>query len=117
MSSDVVLRLDVADIANPRQISRALSNLVNQGQLVKLGYGTYAKLVRSKITHSTYLKKGILPTMREALTRLNVSWEASDEEKAYQEGRSRQMPVNPVTKLKARCRRQLKYRGMELKIG
>src|SRR3990167_5725022 len=105
LSSDVVLRSDVADIANPRQISRALSHLTNSGRLVKLGYGVYAKLARSEMAQTTYLKEGVLPTMRAALTRLNIRWEPSREEQDYQLGKSTQIPVNPTTKLKDRFRR------------
>lgn len=115
---NVILRADVADIANPRQISRAFNQLVNKGYLVKLGYGVYAKLVRSELAKgASYLKGGFLPVMREALTKLDVKWELSQEEQAYQAGQSTQVPVNPTTKLKSRFRRQLSYKNMELKVG
>ena len=117
LSGDVVLRADVANLAEPREISRALKRLVERGYLEKLGYGVYAKLARSQMTQTTYLKEGVLPTMRAALTKLNVRWEASPEERAYQMGRSTQIPVNPTTKLKDRFRRQLRYRNMELSRG
>lgn len=116
LSGDVVLRSDIADLADPRQISRALNRLVQKGYLVKLGYGVYAKLARSQITQSTYLKEGVLQTMREALTRLNIRWAPSSEELDYQTKRSTQVPVNPATKLKDRFRRQLYYRDLELSI-
>ncbi|OGT37887.1 MAG: hypothetical protein A3F12_07105 [Gammaproteobacteria bacterium RIFCSPHIGHO2_12_FULL_38_14] len=117
LPSNVVLRSDLADIANPRQISRAINRLIKDGRLTKLGYGVYAKLARSQPGQTSYLKKGVLSTLREALTRLNIKWELSDEERDYQAGRSTQVPVNPSTKLKNRFRRQLRYRDMELKIG
>lgn len=117
LSGDVVLRSDVANIAEPRQISRALSRLVKAGQLTKLGYGIYAKLVRSEIANTTYLKAGVLPTMRAALNKLNIRWEPSQEEQDYQAGKSTQIPANPTTKLKDRFRRQLRYRDMELTRG
>lgn len=117
LSSDVILRSDIANLADPREISRALNRLVQSGQLVKLGYGVYAKLARSEIAQTTYLKKGVLPTMRAALNRLNIRWEPSREEQDYQTGKSTQIPVNPTTKLKDRFRRQLRYRDMELTRG
>ncbi len=115
LSGDVVLRSDVANLADPRQVSRALNRLVQSGRLVKLGYGVYAKLAYSQIAKTTYLKEGVLPTMRAVLTRLNISWEPSPEEQDYQAGRSTQIPARPTTKLKDRFRRQLRYRNMELK--
>jgi hypothetical protein len=117
ISGDVVLRSDIANLANPRQISRALNRLVQNGQLAKLGYGIYAKLARSQVANTTYLREGVLPTMRAALNKLNIRWEPSLEEQDYQAGRSTQIPVNPTTKLKDRFRRQLRYRDMELTRG
>jgi hypothetical protein len=113
LSEDVILRSDIADLAESRQISRALNRLVKSKQLVKLGYGVYAKLTSSEIAQTTYLKEGVLPTMRAALNRLNIRWEPSPEELDYQAGRSTQIPVSPTTKLKDRFRRQLRYRDME----
>ena len=100
LSGEVVLRSDVANIAGSRQISRALERLVKSGRLAKLGYGVYAKLARSEIAKTTYLKEGVLPTMRAALNRLNIQWEPSPEEQDYQAGRSTQIPVNPTTRAK-----------------
>lgn len=117
LSGDVVLRSDVAKLANPRQISRALNRLVKRGHLTKLGYGIYAKLARSELTQATYLKEGVLPTMRAALNKLKIRWEPSQEELDYQAGKSTQIPVNPITRLKDRFRRQLRYRDMELTRG
>jgi hypothetical protein len=117
LSGDVVLRADIANLAGPREISRALKRLVERGYLAKLGYGVYAKLAHSQVTQTSYLKEGVLPTMRAALTKLNIRWEPSPEERAYQVGLSTQIPVNPTTKLKDRFRRQLRYRNMELSRG
>ncbi len=117
LSSNIILRSDVSSISNPRQISRALARLVETGYLAKLGYGVYAKLTRSELTQTTYLNAGVLPTMRAALSKLNIRWEPSQEEQDYQAGISTQIPANPTTKLKNRFRRQLSYRGMELKRG
>lgn len=117
LKGNVILRSDIADLAEPRQISRALKKLVEMGYLTKLGYGIYAKLTRSTFANTTYLSGGALPTMREALTRLNIKWEPSKEEKAYQAGRSTQVPANPTTQIKTRFYRKLQYKGMELAIA
>ncbi len=37
LSGDVVLRSDIDDLADPRQVSRALNRLEKSGRLVKLG--------------------------------------------------------------------------------
>lgn len=117
LSGEVVLRSDIADIADPRQVSRALNRLVQRGELAKLGYGVYAKLSRSKVANTTYLKEGVLPTMRAALNRLNIRWEPSREEQNYQMQISTQIPTSPVTRIKDRFRRRLEYLGMALTRG
>lgn len=43
MSDNIVLRADIQDMGSPRQISRCLKDLVEMGELTKIGYGIYAK--------------------------------------------------------------------------
>ena len=51
---------------------------------------------------------------RQALDKLGVDWEPTEAERAYNEGRSTQVPVNPVVRVKSRFSRQLRYRDTEL---
>lgn len=115
LSGDIVIRSDLTDLADPRQISRALGRLVKRGDLAKIGYGVYAKLDRSTLTQTTYLNKGALSTFRSALDRLNIRWQPSSYELDYNSGLSTQVPVNPGTKIIDRFRRKLSYKNMELK--
>ena len=115
--SSVALRRDFEGLGSYRQVSRALDKLIQHGKLVRIGEGVYAKLIRSKITQADYLREGIIPTMRAALTRLNINWLPSNEEIDYNSGRSTQIPINPTTKVKNRFRRKLSYRNMEFKYG
>jgi hypothetical protein len=57
---------------------------------------------------------GFIGASREALTKLGVRWEPSSWERAYNEGRSTQVPVNAVVRIKGRFARQLSYRGKPL---
>ena len=52
----------------------------------------------------------------QALTKLGVPWEPSDSVRAYNEGRSTQIPVNPAVKVKSRFRRRLSDGRTELRI-
>lgn len=113
LRSDVVLRKDLDDLGEERQVSRALKSLVNENVLAKLGYGVYGKLIQSKYGGS-YLPNGFLAAGREALTRLKVKWEPSEEEKAYNERRSTQVPVNPSTRILSRFNRLITYKGRSL---
>ena len=47
-----------------------------------------------------YSPNGFAGAARQALTKLGVEWEPTETERAYNEGRSTQVPVNPE------CRRQ-----------
>lgn len=117
MPDDVIVRAEMADLGDPRQISRAFKALTEKGILVKLGYGVYAKLAKSRFSDTLYLKGSFIAVMRTALSKLNIKWESSQEEQDYNAGRSTQVPINPYTRLKTRFRRKLKYRTMELKVG
>ena len=113
--SNVVLRKDFDGLGSYRQISRVLSRFVKNERLVKLGVAVYAKLIHSKITQASYLKEGMIATMRAVLNKFNICWEASKQERDYNAGQSTQIPVNPTTTLKDRFRRKLSYRDMEFK--
>lgn len=116
LPSKVILRQDIEDLGSSRQVSRAFDTLVEQGNLVKIGYGIYAKTKKSVITGDSYLPGGFLNAAREALTRLGVKWQISKAELAYNQGTIQQVPANPPTKLQTRFRRKLSYRGMEMRF-
>jgi hypothetical protein len=115
-SSDIILREELKLLDSDRQVSRALDSLVKKEKLTKIGYGIYAKLNYSALVKRAYLPKGFISLGREALTRLGISWEMSDAEKAYNEGKTQQVPVNPATKLLVRFRRKITYKNMELRF-
>ena len=113
-SSDVILREDLKSLGSERQISRAISALTKKNKIAKISYGVYVRLKYSKTYGRTYLPKGLVSLMREALTKIGIKWEPSEAEKAYNDGRSQQIPANPRTKLLERFRRKFSYNGMEL---
>ena len=43
-----------------------------------------------------------------------MKWEPSSAERAYNEGRSTQVPMTPLVKLRSRFSRRLRYQTMEL---
>ena len=116
LPSAVVLRQDLQDLGSDRQVSRALKTLVSEGAVVKIGYGVYAKPKKSTLTNDQYLPGGFLAVGREALTRLGIQWQVSEAEQQYNLGKTQQVPANPSTKLDARFRRQLSYRGMKMRF-
>ena len=81
---------------------------------MKIGTGIYAKSYTSKYTDLPLVKNGIDSALREALKRLGVAYEPSSAEEAYNEGKTTQVPVLNMVKLKSRCRRRIGYRNSEL---
>ena len=104
---EVLLRSDFNALGTPRQVSRALKALIEDGELIRFGYGVY-----EKAEYSDYLDRGILKvTLAEvaitAFKRLGVSWELGKALQDYNAGKTQQVPVKFIVRLKNRFRRQL----------
>jgi len=114
----VFLTREFMDLGGEDQVLRALRGLVRDGRLVRLGYGVYGRTVISDLTGKPllYSPGGFRSAAREALTKLGVEWEPTESEKAYNEGRSTQIPFNPVVRVKGRFSRRLRDGNRELVI-
>jgi hypothetical protein len=109
------LTREFTDLGGERQVLRALRTLVDEGKLVRLGYGAYAKAETSPLTQQPMLAgDGFGPVARELLDKLHVAWEPTAAERAYNEGRSTQVPMTPMVRLRSRFARTLRYKTMEL---
>lgn len=113
---DVFLPREFADLGGEDQVLRALRGLVRDGRLVRLGYGVYGRAIESRLSGEPilYSPNGFAGAARQALNKLGVKWEAPDAERAYNEGRSTQVPVNPVVRVRGRFSRKLRYGNAEL---
>ena len=113
---DVFLPREFADLGDGDQVLRVLRRLVREGHLVRLGYGVYGRAVVSQLSGKPilYSSDGFIGAARQALTKLGVQWEPTEAERAYHEGRSTQVPVNPVVRVKGRFSRKLRYGHTEL---
>lgn len=112
----VFLTREFADLGGEDQVLRALRGLVRDKHLVRLGYGVYARAFISRLSGKPLLSTptGLRGAAREALTKLGVQWEPTESERAYNEGRSTQIPVNPVLRVKGRFSRRLSDGNTEL---
>lgn len=113
---DVFLTREFKNLGGEDQVLRALRSLVDDGRLVRLGYGVYGRAVISSLSGKPMLRSrgGFAGVARQALDKLGVDWEPTEAERAYNEGRSTQVPVNPVVRVKSRFSRHLRYRNTEL---
>lgn len=115
---DVVLTREFRDLGGEDQVLRALRTLVRDGKLVRLGYGVYGRAEVSRLSGRPMLaaRGGFIDAARQALDKLGVSWEPTEFQRAYNEGRSTQIPVNPALRIKGRFARRLKYQDAELRL-
>ncbi len=111
----VFLTREFADLSGERQVLRALRKLTDEGKLIRLGYGVYAKAAISPLTGQPMLTGGGFgPVLRQALDKLNVDWAPTTMEQTYNAGDSTQVPMAPVVRLRGRFARKLRYKAMEL---
>jgi len=112
------LTREFADLGAERQVLRALAKTVAAGKLLRLGYGVYAKAAPSSLTGQPVLttRGGFVTAARTALSKLGVKWQPTEFERAYNEGRSTQIPVNPIIRVKGRFSRQLRDGKTELRV-
>jgi hypothetical protein len=113
---DVFLTREFNDLGGEDQVLRALRSLLRDGHLVRLGYGVYGRAFKSRLSGKPVLQSSnvFISAARQALDKLGVEWEPTESERAYNEGRSTQVPVNPVVRVKGRFSRQLRYGNSEL---
>jgi len=114
MPGNIIVREDIEDMGSPRQISRCFKDLVGMGELVKIGYGIYAKAYISENLNKPVIQGGFGRACKEALTKLGIQWEPGSAEKAYNAGLSTQVPVRTVVQLKSRFRGHLTYGNRKL---
>src|SRR3984957_4246465 len=115
---DVFLTRQFRDLGGEDQVVRALRGLVRDGALVRLGYGVYGRAETSQLSGRPMLaaRGGFIDAARQALDKLGVAWEPTKFQRAYNEGRSTQVPVNPAVRVKGRFVRRLKYQDTELRL-
>jgi len=116
-TGDVVfLPREFSRLGGQDQVLRVLRDLTREGRLVRLGYGVYGRAVVSRLSGKAvlYSSTGFIGAARQALDKLGVEWEPTESERAYNEGRSTQVPVNPVVRVKGRFSRHLRYGNSEL---
>ena len=113
---DAFLTREFRDLGGERQVLRALRELTEEGRLIRLGYGVYGRAEISPLTKQPILAgEGFGPISRQVLNKLGVPWEPTQAERAYNEGRSTQVPMTPLVRLRgSRFSRKLRYKTMEL---
>lgn len=107
----VFVRDDFKDIGGYDQVGRILRGLVKKELLISLGYGTYARSRRSNISGAVVPEKPLPELAKELLKKLGVKVVPSSAEKAYNSGKSTQVPTGRVIGVKGRIVRRIGYKG------
>jgi hypothetical protein len=115
---DAFLPREFRDLGGEDQVLRVLREMVRDGNLVRLGYGVYGRAEISRLSGEPMLaaRDGFIGAARQALDKLGVKWEPTEFQRAYNEGRSTQVPVNPAVRVKGRFVRRLRYQDAELRL-
>lgn len=113
---DVFLRKDFEEDGGYDQVGRALRNLVRKGDLILMGRGLYARAVRSPFDGRPALPKGIDTMAKAALKRLGVRTFASSMTRAYNEGKTTQVPSGRVIGVDRRVRRKIGVDGVNVRF-
>src|ERR1700721_2709134 len=77
---DVFLTREFKTLGGEDQVLRALRKLVNEGRLVRLGYGVYGRAETSRLSGEPMLaaRGGFIGAARQALDKLGVQWEPTE---------------------------------------
>jgi hypothetical protein len=107
----VFLRNDFLDLGGYDQVGRALKHLSEDGKLIRIGYGLFAKAKVSSLTGETIPILNLPSLAKEALGRLGVTTLPSKAETEYNEGRPTQIPTGRLIGVKNRINRKISYKG------
>jgi len=95
-SSDVLIRSELAGLGSQSQLSRALRNLLEEGLLVRLGVGVYARAKTSILSGRPIPVRPLTVLVPEVLQKLGIEAYPSQAARDYNEGRTSQVPRDNV---------------------
>lgn len=108
---------DFLDLSERDQVGRVLRELIKSGQLIRFGYGLYAKASESPYSGKVVPEKGLPDLAKEALiNKLGVTVVPSAGMKLYNSGMSTQVPTGRVIGVKGRVTRKMGCNGQSVKL-
>jgi len=94
--TNVFLRSDFVNMGSNAQLSRALRNLVDEGAVVKIGVGVYARAKRSALSGKPIPVEPVEFLAPEALKKLGVRVYPRRQTAEYNTGETTQVPAGVV---------------------
>lgn len=111
----VFVRSEFERFGSPAQVGRALSLLTEDGTLIRLGQGVYAKTKRSVLSGKPIPANPLEVLAPQALTKLGIKTGPGRLAQAYNEGRSTQLPAGIVLNTgRRRIVRKLSFNGQQV---
>jgi hypothetical protein len=110
---DAFLRADFEDLGGYDQVGRVLSKMVREGRLVMVGQGLCVRASLS-ITSGEPIPARGLAALREALGRVGIATLPTRLERAYDAGKTTQVPTGRVIGVTRRVRRKVGYGDVHL---
>lgn len=93
---EVIMRSDFVSMGSQSQLTRALNSLVEEGKIVRIGYGVYAKARASSISGKPVPRVTLEALAEETLRKIGVEPRVGSALRAYNERRTDQIPVRTV---------------------
>ena len=87
------MRSDFPDAGSRAQVSRALKNLIENGTIVRLGYGVYAKARPSLLSGKPVPRVTLEELTQQMLIKIGIQPELGSAQKQYISGITNQVPV------------------------
>ena len=106
--NNVFFREEFNRFGNYRQVCRVVKELLDEGRIVRLGYGTYVKARPSTISGKPVPDGSLVNIGMEAMKRLGIEVSPGKDMQALISGESTQVPMLPIVNIgKARVCRKL----------
>jgi hypothetical protein len=112
----VILRSDFAGMASYDQIGRRIGKMIEQGLIVRIGHGIYAKATIGPLTGKTVPLGDIKSLAKEAMQRLGVEVGQTHWEKLYSEKKTDQIPLGRLIAVKTRVKRKISWGDRHVKF-
>lgn len=93
---EVFLRKDLDKLGDYRQVSRAIREIVNDGVLVRVGYGVYVRARPSTISGKPVPVSPLIKIGLETMRKLGIKADVGKEARDLRERRSTQVPMLPI---------------------
>ncbi len=105
---------DFFDLSGRDQVGRALRQLIKKGELVRIGYGLYAKAAYSEFSNRFVPVRPLSWLAKEAMKKLGVKTAPTKYERMYNEGSSTQVPTGRVIGVRNRVSRKISFEGSDI---